>query len=111
LPIIMHDGLPVAQTMLSFWQDPASLQSDPAAQPTHAPLSQTAPASQLDPFVAGPVGVHRGAPPSQSVTPCWQVFAVHGAPGVHAPASPASPVGGASPAGPSPCPASPAEPS
>jgi hypothetical protein len=69
LPAGMHVGVPVAHAMAIFWQEPASVQSVPAAHATHDPLLHTAPASHAEPLGLVPEGEHTVAPASQRVTP------------------------------------------
>lgn len=68
LPAAVHVATPVAHEMACAWHEPASLQSAPAPQDTHPPLSHTAPASHVVPFPAVPTGMHIGWPDDVHVT-------------------------------------------
>jgi hypothetical protein len=89
LPADVHVATPVEHEMAMAWQEPASLQSPPAAHAMHVPLSQTAPASHGTPSPALPTGMHVGCPDVEHVTtPVWHVPGVHVAPAWHAPGPP-----------------------
>jgi hypothetical protein len=82
-PVEVQTGDPVVHTIEAAVQEPASLQSAPAAHATQAPALQTAPASQVHPLALRPTELQTVAPPSHSVTPMWQAPGLQDTPGVH----------------------------
>jgi hypothetical protein len=73
LPAGTHVGAPVEHEMAIAWHEVAPLQSVPAAQGRQPPLSQTAPASHVEPLVAVPTGMQVPCPEEEHVrTPVWQ---------------------------------------
>jgi hypothetical protein len=106
LPAEAHTGCPVVQSIVFFWQVPATEQSLPASQREQAPPEQNAvavgsPEAHGVPSARVTVSWQTGPASPHVYSPTWQTLTLHVAPGVQlTPASGegAAPVSAESPA-------------
>jgi len=89
LPVEVHTGSPVEQ---SVWPDRHGLVGEhvaPCVHAPHVPLWQTSLVPHDVPLETLPVGLQTGKPVEQSVVPVWQGLPVeHAVPALHAPQTP-----------------------
>ncbi len=84
LPVSVHTGAPVVQTMVPVWQALVGVHAAPIEHVVHEPFSQTSPVPHEVPLATFPVTPHTDVPVAQEVSPVWQTLPVeHDTPAVH----------------------------